>query len=115
MSQADFLRGFDAMAFGAFQAAGVGDRARYTAPGAVAGVPCDVLVDRQMTEYGNGVAEVAASHVVVGFQRAQVQPVRLGALVLLRADGTDGEAFRLDAEVEGLSDESIVRWVVSRG
>ena len=107
MSQAGFLRQFDAAAFGAFRDAGIGDDARYTAPEAVASLPCVVLVDRDAADYGAEIAPVATRRVVVTFQRADFQPARSGR-VLVGAD-----SYQLEELLS--EDESASRWVVTRG
>jgi len=107
MSQAAFLRQFDAAVFGAFRDAGIGDDARYTAPEAGASLPCVVLVDRDVADYGAEIAPVATRRVVVTFRRADFQPVRRGRVVV----GTD--SYLLDELLS--EDESATRWVVTRG
>lgn len=106
MSQQAFLRDFDANAFGNFLAAGIADVATYTAPSGGAALACDVLVDRNVRDFGEDASLVAAAYTLVTFQRAQVTPARGGTVVV------EGESFTLDAEVR--SDESISRWVVTR-
>ena len=106
MSQAKFLEDFDAAAFGDFLAAGLADVATYTAPSGGAAIPCDVLVDRNVRDFGEDASPVATSFTLVSFQRAQVTPARGGTVVV------EGEPFMLDAEVR--NDESISRWVVTR-
>lgn len=106
MSQRDFLQDFDARAFGAFRSAGLGDPALYTALGADVAVPCTVLVDRGLREFGDDGAPVATRLVRVIFQLAEVSPVRGGRVVI------DGETFVLDGDED--RDESTSRWVVAR-
>lgn len=107
MSQRAFLQGFDAAAFGAFRDAGLGDAALYTAPGTDAAVPCTVLVDRGLREFGDDGAPVTTRFVQVTFQLAEVSPGR-GARVVI-----DGETFVLDGDED--RDESTSRWAVIRG
>jgi len=110
MSQRVFLRDFDATAFEAFLGAGLADEALYTPPGANAAVACQVLVDRDVRDYGNDAAAVGTSYTVVTFRRSQVDPQR-GARVVVDPTGA-ANAFTLDAEVK--RDESMSRWVVTR-
>jgi len=107
MSQRDFLRAFDASAFAAFRDAGVADDALYMPPGGGAAVPCVVLVDRGLREFGDDGASVATRYVRIEFQLAEVQPTRGGKVIV------DGETFVLDADED--KDESASRWVVVRG
>lgn len=106
MSQTSFLRDFDALAFGAFMATGMADAAMYTAPAGGAAVACQVLVDRDVRNYGDDLAPVATSYTLVSFQRSQVQPSLRGVVLI------EGESFELAQEV--LRDESVSRWVVTR-
>lgn len=106
MSQQAFLREFDADAFACFLGAGMADTAEYTAPAGGAAIPCEVLVDRDVRDYGEDASPVATSYTLVTFQRDQVTPERGGTVVV------DSESFTLDAEVR--KDESISRWVVTR-
>ncbi len=112
MSQRDFMQAFDAMAIGAFVRAGIGDRARYYAPGAGVGVMCDALVDRGRMDFGDERAPLSVPAVTISLQLSQVQPVAGGRLVLLNDDDTEGEAWRLDAAAE-TSDESLSVWRVA--
>ncbi|MDY4296831.1 MULTISPECIES: hypothetical protein [unclassified Xanthomonas] len=107
MSQREFLRQFDAVAFGAFADAGVGDRADYFAPGSAVGVPCTVLIDRDYVEFGDDGAPVSAPQTQVKLQLAEVEPMRFGRLVL------PGESLVLEKRVQ--QDESSARWVVAHG
>lgn len=106
MSQKAFLQQFDADAFACFLGAGMADTADYTAPTGGASLACEVLVDRNVRDFGEDASPVAASYTLVTFQRAQVSPARGGTVVV------EGESFMLDAEVR--SDESVSRWVVTR-
>jgi hypothetical protein len=106
MSQQAFLRDFDNAAFATFLAAGLADVATYTTADGLTTTACDVLVDRNVRDFGEDASPVAAAYTLVTFQRAQVTPARGGTVVV------EGESFTLDAEVR--SDESITRWVVTR-
>ncbi len=106
MSQRAFLQTFDALAFGTFRDAGLGDAAFYTAPGADSAVACTVLVDRGLRDFGADAAPVATGYVQITFQLAEVNPVRGGRVVV------DGETYRLDGHDE--RDGSASRWVVIR-
>lgn len=107
MSQRDFLRQFDAVAFGAFAEAGVGDRVVYFAPGSATGVPCTVLIDRDYVEFGDDGAPVSVPQTHVTLQLAEMEPMRFGRLVL------PGESLVLERRVQ--QDESSTRWVVAHG
>jgi len=109
MSQRAFLQDFDATAFEAFLGAGLADDALYTPPGGAAAA-CQVLVDRDVREYGEGATTVGTSYTLVTFRRSQVDPQR-GARVVVDPTGA-ANAFLLDAEVK--RDESMSRWVVMR-
>lgn len=106
MSQKDFLRQFDAAAFACFLGAGMADTGEYTAPTGGPSIACEVLVDRNVRDFGDDASPVSASYTLVTFQRAQVAPARGGTVVV------EGESFMLDAEVR--CDESVSRWVVTR-
>lgn len=147
MSQAAFLRSFDALAGAAFLAAGVADRATYLSPDAQAAlaayadalaayeealaaydpeapdagpapqapsadglpepVPCTVLVDRDVQQFGDGdLTPVAAPAVHVTFQRAEIEPAGGG---LVQVDG-DTVTLRLVRRVR--QDESRSEWEV---
>jgi hypothetical protein len=106
MSQKEFLRDFDAGAFASFIDAGMADAAMYTTADSLSTTACDVLVDRNVRDYGDDAAPVGTLYTLVTFQRAQVSPSRGGTVAV------EGESFMLDAEVR--SDESISRWVVTR-
>lgn len=110
MSQKAFLRELDGELVGAFMAAGMADEALYTPAGGGAAVACEVLVDRDVRDYGDDVAPVGTSYTLIAFQRSQVEPQR-GATVVVDPDG-DAEVFTLDAETK--RDESMARWVVTR-
>lgn len=112
MSQRDFLRRFDAMAFGAFAAAGVGDAAHYYAPGSEVAVACTVLVDRNVRDFGDDLAPVSTAYTRITFQRAEVEPEQGARVALLDAVAVEVESFALAARIE-TSDESASRWVVA--
>jgi len=107
VSQRAFLEQFDALAFGIFQAAGLADAAQYWAPSASAGVPCTVLVDRGVRDFGTDEAPVATAYTRITFQLPQVQPERGGRVVV------EGETFVLDSLIS--ADETASRWVAARG
>lgn len=113
MSQTAFLRDFDAQAIAAFFGSGLADAATYVAnPAADPAqdpVPCTVLVDRDVTDFGDDLAPVSVPVVLVTFQRAEVDPQAgdAGAQVTLTATG---EVFDLIRRVR--ADESICRWEV---
>jgi hypothetical protein len=110
MSQRAFLQDFDTTAFEAFLSAGLADEALYTPPGGAAAVACQVLVDRNLRDYGEGATTVGTAYTLVTFHRSQVDPQR-GARVVVDPAGA-ANAFLLDAEVK--RDESMSRWVVTR-
>lgn len=110
MSQADFLRRFDRMAFGHFHRAGPADRGEYLAPDATpeaAPVPVDVYVDKQLRDLDDSeqFVPVAGEFTVISFQLDQVQP-RKGGVVTI-----GGVARKLQKEIE--RDESMSIWVVT--
>lgn len=110
MSQKEFLQEFDDFAFEEFLDAGLADSAMYyPKPPAGGGpapepVPCTVLVDRNVEDFGDDAAPVSALRTRVTFQRAQVEPDG-GARVVV-----DGEAFTLAGRAR--QDESISAWWV---
>lgn len=106
MSQNDFLREFDADAFATFLGAGMGDSATYTAP-AGAPVACTVLVDRDVEDYGEDDAPVSLRRTRITFQRAEVEPVGMGQVVI------GAETFTLAKRAR--YDESISAWWVQHG
>lgn len=103
MSQKASMRDFDQSAVASFMGAGMADTALYTDPG-VAGVPCHVLVDRGTQIWGDDPSPVALGEISVSFQRAEVEPVKGGVVVV------DGDTFRLTDLVK--DDGSLVRWLV---
>lgn len=104
MSQAAYLRYFDAMAFAALADCGLADAATYRAASADVPVDCTVLVDREVRDFGDDVAPVSTAYTRVIFQRIQVQPVRGGIVTI---EGVDYELADRIGE-----DESASRWVV---
>lgn len=104
MSQAAFLRDFDAAAFAALADCGLADAATYRATAAAAPVDCTVLVDRDVRDFGDDVAPVSTAYTRVIFQRIQVQPVRGGIVTI---EGVDYELADRIGE-----DEAASRWVV---
>ncbi|MBD9368856.1 hypothetical protein [Xanthomonas sp. XNM01] len=115
MSQADFLRAFDASAFAAFATAGLADAAHYlpaqAAPGTLP-VRCGVLVDRSVQDFGDELAPVAVPRTLITLQKAEVSAVQFGTVQLLDALGQPqpGEMYDLVKLVR--EDESITRWEV---
>lgn len=105
MSQKAFLRAFDRAAIGSFTAAGMADAAQYTAPG-VGAVPvsCGVMVDRGTQVWGDDGTPVALGEISIAFQRAEVDPVKGGIVVV------DGDTYRLTDKLR--DDASLVRWLV---
>lgn len=111
MSQAAFLRDFDAMAFGAFAGAGLADAASYlphdAAPGADP-LPCTVLVDRNVVDFdAEAVGSVNLRRTRVTFQRAEVTPREGGKVTV------DGETFTLVQRER--EDSSASAWWVQAG
>lgn len=107
MSQAAFLRDFDAAAVGAFLDAGIADDATYIAPGGGAGVACHVLVDRNVEDFGEDDAPVSLRRTRITFQRAQVEPVPMGQVAI------GAEIFTLAKRTR--YDESLSAWWVQHG
>lgn len=104
MSQAAYLRDFDAMAFAALADCGLADAAIYRATITATPVDCTVLVDREVRDFGDDVAPVSTAYTRVIFQRIQVQPVRGGIVAI---EGVDYELADRIGE-----DEAASRWVV---
>lgn len=108
MSQRDALRDMDDALMGAFKGAGMADDALYTAPGGGTPIPCEVLVDEGIAEYGEDLVTVVGRRTLVGLLLRQVPaPVR-GATLLV-----DGVTYTLD--VLESRDQSMSRWVVTHG
>jgi hypothetical protein len=105
VSQLDALRGLDAMILADLKRMDLVDTGTYTAPGGGTPVACDVLVDRNVKDFGDDQAPVATLHVVVGIFREQVATPARGGVVTVGA-----ESWRLDAKID--QDESLTRWVV---
>lgn len=108
MSQKALLAGFDAAAFDAFVAAGMGDAALYLdSPGQPGpGTPCSVLVDRGLQAWGDDAMSLAGDSISVRFQLAEVSPSKGGMLLV------DGDRYRLAELLD--DDGAMVRWAVSR-
>ena len=127
MSQAEFLRQFDDLAFGAFAAAGMADAAAYLSPAdlaamdAIAGhdpedpdapsppaapVPrtCTVLVDRNVETYDEEAPAVSAPRIRITFQCAELTPEQGGRVTI------GGESFTLVQRTR--ADESLSAWWV---
>lgn len=103
MSQKAFLQAFDQAAIGSFMAAGMADAAQYTAPGGTT-VACNVMVDRGTQVWGDDGTPVALGEISVAFQRAEVEPVKGGIVVV------DGGTYRLTDKLN--DDASLARWLV---
>jgi len=110
MSQKVFLQQFDSLLIDAFWDVGMADDAVYTAPEGGFARSCQVLVDRDVRDYGQEAAQVGTAYTLITFQRSQVTPHRGGSVVV--GPIGDTQRFTLDAEVK--RDESMSRWVVSR-
>lgn len=127
MSQAAFLRSFDAQAFAGFLASGLADAARYLSPAALEAIaghdpdapdapplpepqPCTVLVDRAVADFGDDGAPVSVERIRVTFLGAEVAPERLGRVTLLDDAGNAAETFELAQRVS--ADESAHAWWV---
>lgn len=113
MNQRAFLQAFDAAAFGAFAAAGIADAAEYLAPAAAPDavpVPCTVLVDRDVADYGDEVAPVSVFRTRITFQLIEVVPDEGGVVSLLDGAGLVAESFALAQRTR--HDEGISAWWV---
>ena len=133
MSQAAFLRAFDAAASAAFLAAGIADAGAYLSPAALADlqaiadhdpddpevppppavpvpVACTVLVDRNVEDFGDDAAPVSVHRTRVSFQRAELAPAQGGRVTLLDALGAPLETFELVQRAR--ADESLSAWWV---
>lgn len=136
MSQAAFLRQFDQDAMAGFLAAGLADAGRYWTPAQLAildeiaghdpddpdapplpetPVPAavDVMVDHDARDFGDSFdfVPVSTAHVVVAFQRRQVEPQKHGRVEILDETGAVANTYTLEARLPR-SDESLSRWVV---
>ncbi|MDG9986804.1 hypothetical protein [Stenotrophomonas sp. GD04024] len=108
MNQKAFLQAFDAVAMGAFRAAGVADGAFYLPPGASVEVPCTVLLDEGVEQFTpDDVAPVATTIDKVTLQLSEVEP-RAGGVV--RIEGT-GRRLKLVQKIR--ADESTAVWEVA--
>ncbi|MBH1836383.1 hypothetical protein I5T88_10920 [Stenotrophomonas maltophilia] len=108
MNQRAFMQAFDAVAFGAFRAAGVADGAFYLSPGATVEVPCTVLLDEGVEQFtSDDVAPVATTVDKVTLQLAEVEP-RAGGVVRIEATGR-----RLKLVQKIRADESTAVWEVA--
>lgn len=105
MSQKAFLQGLDALMFGAFKAAGVADAATYEFPPGTA-VPCTVLLDEDVQDFGDDDAPVSAPFDRVTLQLSEVTP-RAGGIVQITATG---DRLKLERRLGG--DSSASQWVV---
>lgn len=127
MSQAAFLRQFDADAFAGFAAAGIADAATYLSPEALQAidaydpddpdavppplpVPCTVTVDRDVENFGDDRAPVSTLTTRIAFQRAEVAPAQRGRVTLLDELGLPAETFVLVERAR--ADESLSVWWV---
>ncbi|WP_298580591.1 hypothetical protein [uncultured Luteimonas sp.] len=116
MSQRAFLQAFDAAAFGTFAAAGIADAAEYLAPDAAPGapaVPCTVLVDRNVEDFGDDIAPVSAFRTRITFQVSELAAEEGGVVSLLDAAGLVTESFTLAQRTR--HDEGISAWWVQHG
>ncbi|KRG54108.1 head-tail joining protein [Stenotrophomonas nitritireducens] len=87
MNQKAFLQRFDALAFGALRNAGVADAASYTAKGGIQSVPCTVMLDEGVQQFGDDdLAPVATLSSRIRLQLAEVKPGG-GAVVRIIATG----------------------------
>lgn len=108
MNQKAFLQALDAVAFGAFRAAGVADAAHYLAPGADAEVRCTVMLDEAVEQFTpDDVAPIATTIDRVTLQLAEISP-RAGGVV--RIAGT-GRRLKLVQKIR--ADESTAVWEVA--
>lgn len=116
MSQRAFLQAFDVAAFGAFAAAGIADAAEYLAPDAAPDalpVPCTVLVDRNVEDFGEDIGPVSAFRTRITFQVLEVTPDEGGIVSLLDGAGLVAESFTLAQRTR--HDEGISAWWVQHG
>lgn len=134
MSQAAFLRDFDARVFGVFAGAGLADAGRYLSPAALADleaieahdpedpdappppavpvpVSCTVLVDRDVEDFGDDGAPVSVPRTRITFQRAELEPEQGGRVALLDTGGWAVETFELVQRTQP-TDESRTAWWV---
>lgn len=103
MSQKAFLQAFDQAAIGSFMVVGMADAAQYTAPGGAV-VACGVMVDRGTQVWGDDGTPVALGEISIAFQRAELEPVKGGIVVV------DGDTYRLTDKLK--DDASLARWLV---
>lgn len=108
MNQRAFMQALDAIAFGAFRAAGVADAAHYHEPGTSAGVPCTVLLDEGVEQFtADDVVPIATTIDRVTLQLAEITPRTVG---VVRIDGT-GRRLKLVQKIR--ADESTAVWEVA--
>ncbi|CAH0139238.1 head-tail joining protein [Stenotrophomonas lactitubi] len=108
MNQKAFMQAFDAIAFGAFRAAGVADAAHYMEPGGTAEVPCTVLLDETVEQFTpDDVAPIATNIIRVTLQLAEITPQDGG---VVRIEGT-GRRLKLVQKIR--ADESTAMWEVA--
>ncbi len=109
MNQRAFLQSFDALAFGAFRAAGAADAATYIEPGAgAAPVPCTALIDEGVHDFtDDDPATVVARYDRVTLQLAEVTPRSNG---IVSIDAT-GRRLKLVQKLRG--DASTEQWEVA--
>lgn len=108
MSQIDALRALDASLINAFAGAGLADAATYTPPAGGKAVDCTVLVDDEAQFFGEGSSEVAGHRTLIGLLLAEVPNPERGGIVV-----ADGQTYVLN--VLETRDQSLQRWVVTRG
>ncbi|KFN42338.1 head-tail joining protein [Arenimonas oryziterrae] len=106
MNQRDTLQALDADLHAAFADAGFAETALYTDRVNTA-VPCRVYVDRDAQTFGN-FGEVSGARTVVSLFLVDVADPRSKAQIVLGC-----ETFVLDSKLG--EDESLSRWVVTRG
>lgn len=104
MSEAAFMRSFDAAFFKAW-AGVVGSLAGvYVSPGGTATL-VQVLKESRTVDFGDAYAPVSLLRTVVIFQRAQVEPEIQGTVQV------DGVTYTLAQRLED-GDESLSKWMV---
>lgn len=108
MSQTNALRALDASLIGAFAGAGLADAATYTPPAGGPVLDCTVLVDDEAQFFGEGSSEVAGHRTLIGLLLSEVPTPERGGVVV-----ADGQTYVLNALET--RDQSLERWVVTRG
>ena len=108
MGQQDSLRALDAGIHDVMLAAGVAEQAVYQAGGGAA-VPCRVYEDDKQDDFGEDLAPVAGRRTVLSIFLADVPAPRQDATVTM----ADGTVWKL--KKQAAVDQSIAKWVVTRG